>query len=397
MNILIFYQYFGTPKGGWSTRVYENSLRWVKEGHKITVVTCLYDKSDLNASGFIQKQEIDGINVIIINIIQSNKHHFLRRLFTFFTFSVLSCYYALFLKYEMVICSSGPLSIGLPGLLAKKIRGKKFIFEVRDLWPDGAIDLGLLRNNILIKLMYRFESLCYRMSDLIVSCSKGMTGSISNRFPEVNIITIPNASDPIFRENINNKKELPELIKQKSYFLYAGSIGLMDDCKQIISGIETYNSTYGKDLNFIFIGEGKEKEELRNYCEVKNLNNIFFLDLMPKTELIMWVQNSVANFVNFKNARSLQTSSPNKLFDAFAAGIPVIQNTTGWIKELIENEDCGINVQADNSKSYAEAIHEIQEREIRKNKASNALRLGLTLFDRDHLAKQYLNSMEAIR
>ena len=67
MRILFFYQYFGTPKGGWSTRVYELCRRWVAAGYHVTVVTAPYEKSDITASGFISRKQIEGIDLIIIN------------------------------------------------------------------------------------------------------------------------------------------------------------------------------------------------------------------------------------------------------------------------------------------------------------------------------------------
>ena len=98
------------------------------------------------------------------------------------------------MQYDIIVCSSGPITIGLPGVFAKIFRSKKkFVFEVRDLWPDGAIQLGLIKNGALIKFAYYFEKLCYDKADLIVTCSKGMTDSIQNRFNKTNLLTIPNA------------------------------------------------------------------------------------------------------------------------------------------------------------------------------------------------------------
>ena len=90
MTILYLYQYFGTPKGGWSTRVYEMTRRWVEEGHKVIVVTTLYDKSDLKARGFISKQVVDGIEVFVLNLELSNKHSLPYRVFTSLTLQSIS-------------------------------------------------------------------------------------------------------------------------------------------------------------------------------------------------------------------------------------------------------------------------------------------------------------------
>ena len=151
MTIVYFYQYFTTPKGSYGTRVYEFTKKWVERGHKVIVVTSVYSKSDIKATKFLETQEVDGIIVKIINVTIDNKQSFLKRIYTFLVYSFFSIFYAFTLKCDLVISSSGPITVGIPGLIAKIFRGKKFIFEVRDLWPEGPIELGVLKNKLFQK------------------------------------------------------------------------------------------------------------------------------------------------------------------------------------------------------------------------------------------------------
>src|SRR6187551_2716124 len=125
MKILIFYQYFGTPSGSWSTRMYELSRRWVKWGHEVTVVTAPYEKSDIKATKFISRNTIDGINLIIINSGDSNRDPFYLRSMKALLFSATSCFMALTETCDVVIASSGPITVGVPALVAKWFRRKK--------------------------------------------------------------------------------------------------------------------------------------------------------------------------------------------------------------------------------------------------------------------------------
>lgn len=391
MHILIFYQYFGTPKGGWSTRMYELPKNWIEDGHQVTVVTSPYDKSDIRATKFIDKQTIDGIEVIIVNIKQSNKHSLLYRAFTFLLFSIISIYYALTRSYDIILCSSGPITIGLPGILSKLFRNKKFVFEVRDLWPDGAIQLGLLKNSTMVKVAYYFEKLCYLKADLVVTCSKGMTEVLNERFKKINLLTIPNACDYEFFQKKDELFKLPEWAANKKIFVYTGSLGLMDDCMQIIKGIELCETP---DAVFVFIGEGKEKNEIEEYVKQKQIQRTYFLGLIPKTEVRSWLQHSYAAFVTFKNKPILQTCSPNKMFDAFAAGVPIIQSTKGWIKELLVRENCGISVDPKIPSQMADAIKLLAyDSNFRAKLAKEATRLALTEFNRKILARKYLTEL----
>src|SRR5690606_15663153 len=195
MKILVFYQYFGTPKGSWSTRIYELCKRWVQLGHEVTVVTSPYEKSDIKAKGFISRQQVEGIKLIVINSADSNKQSILTRVFKACLFSLISVWYALTEKYEVCLASSGPITIRLPMILAKRIRRKKTVCEVRDLWPGGAIELGLLKSNCQKKRALRFEKSCYKKANLIATASVGQREHVSKKAGDKEVIVIPNASD----------------------------------------------------------------------------------------------------------------------------------------------------------------------------------------------------------
>lgn len=395
MRILVFYQYFGTPKGSWSTRVYELTRRWVSEGHKITVVTAPYEKSDIKTDSFIDRQCVEGIDLIVINSADSNKNSVLKRVIKALIFSGMSLYYALREPCDVVISSSGPITVGVPGLVAKWFRRKPLIFEVRDLWPLGAIELGKIKSPLLIKIGKWFEELCYRNSSLIVPCSVGMEKGVLKIYKKAKTLVIPNASDPdLFYKEKKYPYQFPNQLKDKKIFLYAGSLGLMDDCNQIIRGM---NYVHNENIALVFLGDGAERKDLEKLASQMNNKNIFFMGLVPKTEVVKWMSISVSTFVTFKDFPVLHTSSPNKMFDSFAAGIPIIQSTKGWIKELVEKERCGVNVRPDVPADFAKAMnHLVEDNSFREELVRNAKRLSNEVFNRDLLAKKYLEKIQKI-
>jgi len=266
------------------------------------------------------------------------------------------------------------------------------IFEVRDLWPDGAIELGKLNNIMLRKLAIWFEKLCYKNSDLIVPCSKGMEEGVLSKWNMSKTLVIPNASDvELFSIVPEDDYNLPEKYLGKKLFLYAGSLGLMDEVEQVIEGMRLV-----KDPNIlcIIIGDGAEKTHLEQLVSNYNLENIQFLGIMPKTDVIKWFARVEASFVTFKDLKVLHTSSPNKMFDSFAAGVPIIQSTRGWIKALVEDKQCGINVDPNMPEQFAAAVEHIAaDRAFRDRLAVNAKKLAMTEFNRDELAKKYLREI----
>jgi glycosyltransferase involved in cell wall biosynthesis len=392
VRVLFFYQYFGTPKGSWSTRVYELTRRWVKEGHEVTVVTAPYDKSDIKPNGFISRQQVEGVNLIVINSGDSNRLSVPIRVFRALRFALVSMYYALSQSYDIAIASSGPITIGLPMVLAKKLRRKKTVFEVRDLWPAGGIEMGLIKSGWQKKMALWFEELCYKNSDLIVPCSQGMEASIVERFPKSNTLVIPNASDPIlFKVKTEPPKMFLEQLQGRKVFIYAGSLGLMDDCAQIVSAMSHLTNL---PIDLVFIGDGAERASLEKIVKETGNKNIHFLGLVPKTEVVKWFSVATASFVTFKDYPVLHTSSPNKMFDSFAAGVPIIQSTKGWIKELVNEEMCGLNVPPDNSLKFADSIVLMaQNEELRNLLAMNAKKMADIKFNRDLLAQKYLSAL----
>jgi Glycosyltransferase len=396
MRILVFYQYFGTPKGGWSTRYYEFTRRWVERGHQVTVVTSPYYKSDIKADGFIRKMNIEGVDLIVINSPDSNKDNFFTRAFNAIRFAIVAIYYSLSLSSDCIISSSGPITTALPGLMAKFIKNKLLVFEVRDLWPRGGIELGKLKNPFFIKLALRFEKMVYKNSDLVVACSPGMEEGVLKVQPNAKTLIISNSADlELFQSGANHGRMLSSTESELPLFIYAGSLGYMDECVQILDGLHALQR---KDYSFIFIGDGAEKQKLMAITKEYNLEKqVSFLGLIPKTEVVNWFSKATASFVTFKNIPVLHTNSPNKLFDSFAAGVPVIQSTKGWIADLVKEYDCGFNVDPEEPKSFASAMSQLIEDPILASRmGQNARELAKLKFDRSVISNKFIEEIESL-
>lgn len=356
MKILYFYQYFSTPNGSWGTRVYDFAKDWVELGHQVTVVTSVYSKSDLKPNKFIEIHYYDGIKVIVINIKIDNKQSFLKRILTFLQYSIIATWFAITVKTDIVIASSGPITVGVPGLMAKFLRNKKLVFEVRDLWPQGAIEMGVIKSKLLIKIAYFFEKILYNYSDYIITLSPGMTKNIQDRFKVKQIYSIPNAANiDIFNSN-NESSEIPDMYKNNKIAIYTGNIGAVNNTYLILNAAILLKEKRREDIIFLIIGEGQQKEEILEKKEQLKLDNLFILDLMPKTELVKYLKNAMVSLVPLKGTPILDTSSPNKLFESLAAGVPVIQNTNGWLKDLLKDNECGFTVNPDDPKDIVDKL-----------------------------------------
>jgi glycosyltransferase involved in cell wall biosynthesis len=396
LKVTYIYQYFGTPAGSWSTRVYETCRRWVNQGIDVTVITSPYDKSDIKVNAFITKLEIEGIKLIVINSGDSNRFGKLKRVRRAILFAIVSSFYTIKLNSKYIIASSGPITIGIPALIGKFFTKGKMIFEVRDLWPAGGIEMGLIKGKGIQKLALWFENVCYINSKFIVTASIGQKQNILSRYPNLDIEVIPNASD---NELFGNFKPLDEsqlnAIGHKKYFLHIGSLGFIHNVGFLIEAAYHIQYTLKQsDMVFVFIGDGVEKNELIQKTKDLNLNNVIFLGQMPKESLIPWVSNCIATLFSTLNNPVQDTCSPNKIFDSFAASKPIVQTSQGWIKELISEHDCGYTTDPNEPLEFAKACVELSNNsELTEQMGKNAKDLAMNEFNRDLLANKLLNRL----
>jgi glycosyltransferase involved in cell wall biosynthesis len=329
--------------------------------------------------------------VVIINSSDSNRLPVWKRGIKALQFALVSCRIAFKEPSDVIIASSGPITVGIPALAAHFLKRKKIVFEVRDLWPQGAIELGKIKNRLVLNAALWFEKICYKNSSLVVACSTGMESFILKRFPGTRTVVIPNASDPeIFSKSFPDFN-FPDKFKNKKIFVYSGSLGIMDHGMLLIHAMK---HVADNNIHLVILGEGAERVSMEAACRDFKMENVSFLGLVSKFEVAAWLSKSIAAIVVFKNFPVLQTSSPNKLFDAFAAGRPVIHNTTGWIRDLFEKENCGITVGPDDEKELAKAMEQLAgNNELRNEMAQNASRLAATVFNRDKLAIEYMNAL----
>lgn len=391
MKIIYFYQYFTTPKGSYGTRVYEFTKKWVEMGHDVTVITSVYAKSDIKAKKFLETQFIEGIKLKIINIKIDNKQRFSRRIITFLLYSFFSVFYSLTLKCDVVISSSGPITAGIPGLFAKIFRGKKMVFEVRDLWPEGPIELGILKNKLIQNLSYRFEKLCYRNSILVVALSPGMQNNILERYPNTNVISVTNSANiPLFSSE--KKPLINELLKNKKYAIYTGNIGIVNNSELLFLTAKKLIAVGRPDINIVLIGDGQQKKEL--IIKSENISNFYILDLMPKEELVNYVKNAMVSLIPLHNTPMLSTSSPNKLFESMAASVPVIQTTTGWIKRMLIDTESGFTVSPNDENELVEKLIYLADHpEVAITMGNNAYQYAIMNYDKDILSKKMIDAI----
>lgn len=397
-KILVFYQYYCTPKGSWGTRYYELSRRWASQGHDVKIITSVYDKSDIEADGFISRSNIEGAEVVAIDVGTSNKHGIARRLAAFGMFSATSCWFALKEDADVVIASSGPLSVGVPGLLARWARKKPLLFEVRDLWPDVQVAVSGVKNPVAVGLSRALEWACYASASRVVALSPAMAPFIQKVVPRAKVETVTNASDlDLFRPDRAVSSAIAESTEGKFTLLYAGTLGSANFGPEILDIAVELRRRGADDVQIKIAGDGAERKTLEERARRDGLTNVEFLGVLGKEAVAEWHAAASMILIGLKDHPILHTSSPNKLFDALAAGRPVLNNTPGWIADVLKDGECGFSHRPGDIAQAADDILTLRDDpERHRRMCQNARRVAESDFARDELAGRYLDIIEEV-
>lgn len=400
MHILYIHQHFATPNGTTGTRSYEFARRWVQAGHRVTLITGHYDIGGLELSkGLVQKQTIEGINVVVVGTAYSNKQSYLRRITSFLSFSLFCIYVGSRIKnVDVIYATSTPLTVGIPALVLKWLKRVPFVFEVRDQWPEIPIEMRIIKNKLLIKLLLFLEKTIYKNSAAIVALSNGMANGIRSVLGEKHSKTITVITNSCDIDSFSPNIDGTDVRKEKGWdnkfvLLHIGAMGKANGLDFVVSAAKILKDY--DNLLFVLVGDGKEKKGLIERIAQLGLKNIEVADSVSKKDLPKLIAACDVSIVIFANYPILENNSANKFFDSLSAGKPVLVNHSGWQREILEQNNAGFGCrQYDVGEFVEKVLYLNSHREKLLEMARNARRIAEKKFSRDDLAAQTLSLLE---
>lgn len=342
MRLLYIHQYFTVPEGSGSTRSYDLSKKFVENGIEVIMLTSTSNFKDREFHNRWTYLERDGIKLWALKSEYNHKMSIPRRILSFLRFVLFTSLKLLKLKGDIVLATSTPLTVAFPALFKKMISKTPFIFEVRDVWPEGPIQQGYVKNKLVINYLRRLEKSIYNNASYVVPLSIGMKSDILSRVIVQNIEVIPNICEIDRFQNFTKSIELGIDLSNRKTVLYAGTLGPVNDIMYVARLAEKM-LVINPQIAFLIIGDGKQKVEIVNYCEEKGIlnNNIYFLDPISK-ESLPYVYNQVTMGSSFVWDYKIKwDNSANKFFDTLAAGRPILINYQGWQADVIKEKECG--------------------------------------------------------
>lgn len=404
MKVIYFHQHFSTPKGSAGIRSYEMARRLLARGHQVTMVCGSYGGGETGLSqpfvGGRRRGTVDGIDIIEFDLAYSNADGFVKRGLTFVKFAMRSIGLAFTEQYDVLFATTTPLTAGIPGIFARWLRGKPFVFEVRDLWPELPRAMGVIRNPLVLGAMSVLEWASYRSAHRLVGLSPGIVEGVAHRsVPRERIASVPNGCDlGIFAGEVQPWRPA-EVHATDLMAVFAGTHGMANGLDAVLNAAAELKRRGRDDIKLVLIGQGKLKAGLQERAAREQLDNVVFHDPVNKAKLAGLMAATDLGLQILANVPAFYYgTSPNKFFDYIAAGLPALNNYPGWLAEMINEHRCGFAVPPDNPVAFADALEQAAaDRDALKDMGKRSRALAESQFDRIKLADRWVDWVTGVK
>ena len=366
MKILFITPYFPPEVGAAQARIYELASRLKGLGHDVSVLTTFPNyPTGVVPPGWRRKfywkgSEGDLLTYRIWSYATPNRG-FLRRIISHLSFAFFATLAALSLpRYDVAIVESPPLFDGFTGLFLRMLREIPYVFMVSDLWPESAIQMGVLKNRFLIKASRAIELLFYRRSSGVLALTAGIHEAVvKNGIESERVVLFRNSVDCDFFQ----PAAVPNPIRREigirdheSVVLYAGTLGLAQNLLTVLDAAFLLKETDGPQVRFLLVGAGAESDRLKERAKELELNNVMILDPIERCRMPELINASDSVLVPLRDLEIFRGALPTKMFEAMACAKPVILAIRGEAEVLIRDANAGLCVRPESASEFRDAV-----------------------------------------
>ncbi len=406
MRILLIHQYFLGRNDPGGSRWNQFARYWAEAGHEVTVLagTVHYAtgrKEPLYKSRLItREQDRPGVEVYRCHVSESYNRSFAGRLWAYLSFAFSSTIAGLLHapKPDVIVATSPPLTVAVTMCLLALFRPAPRVFEVRDLWPESAVDTGVLRSRLLIRLSYILEKLAYRRASRINALTPAFVEALVSRkaVPREKVSMIPNGADiDLLKPGPKQNRVRRELgLEDKFVVSYFGAHGRANRLGQLLDVAELAAEML-PDVRIMFVGDGMEKPHLVEQASRRGLSNVVFHDPVPKKNVADYINASdVCTAVLMRN-ETFKTVYPNKLFDYMCCMRPIIVGIDGVARKLVEDAGAGLFAEPEDPASFLRALSALRaDPRLRDRMGRGGYEYVVRLYNREDLAERFLKMLE---
>ena len=397
MHILYIVQYFNSPDDPGGSRAYEFAQRWAAVGHKVTLLAGNLNHKTLST---ITSPTVSPVGVTVVRVRTYNKIRgsYVRRIANFLSFAVGATLKALTIpSVDVVYASSTPLTTGVAGFIVALVKRARFVFEIRDLWPESAVVAGVLKRGLVVHIIEYAERFLYARADTLVALSAGIQKGIIERGGAAGkVVLIPNGMDDWMIDlPVRPIATFPLDTNHHFVCTYVGALGRWNSLETLLESAQILE---GSRVRFLIIGDGDHRDALRTHAETLGITNVVFHGPVPKKQVLGYLAASHVCVLCTWPHPFLGTVLQNKIFDYMAAARPVVAAVHGELAALIETADCGWVVTPGAPEELARICLELSATEphLLQRKGANGRVFVERHYRRSRLADEALHAVASV-
>lgn len=370
MKVTVVYQYYQSDNAPGHSLIYDWTQHLAAKGHEVTVIAGETGYMERNQpvlpwyKRVIRKEKIGLVNVVRTFTYSDIHRGYAKRLLSFLSFS-LTCPLGLFsiAKPDIVIGSSPPIFPIFSAWVICKLRRIPFVMEVRDLWPESAIQMGILKSKLLIKIMQWMERILYNQSYKIIALTEGIKNDICRRGWIDKKIVLVNCGVDINKLYPDNESRVQIRktynLENKKIVLYFGALGEANNIGVILRAAKHLKSY--EDICFMLIGDGMQSQQIMQKMKELHLENVIIHKPVPKDQARAYINAADICVVTLLDIPLFSGALPTKMLDYMACGKPVLCGVRGEAKRVVEESNAGFAFESNNDKQLSELILDLIE------------------------------------
>ena len=397
MHILFLSHYFPPEVNAPASRTFEHCRQWVRDGHRVTVVTCAPNHPRGKVypgyrNRLYAREEKDGITIIRVWTYVTANEGFLKRTLNYVSYMAAAIVAAPFIqKADIVISTSPQFFNGLAGYVVSRMKRAPWVLEIRDLWPESILAVGAIKNPFIIHLLEWLELFAYRQADRIVPVTDAFQRYIEGKgIPKEKISVIKNGADLTLYKPVTGTNRLAESLGVQGKFVaaYLGTHGMAHHLETVLYAAQRLREY--PDIVLILAGDGAERQRLAALRNELGLDNVLMLDQQPKEQMPwLWALSDVS-LILLKKSDLFKTVIPSKIFESMAMEKPIILGVEGESADIVRAADSGYCIEPENAEELANRLLQLRESEDLRRRFGHNGRIHVRAhYDRLVLARRF--------
>lgn len=405
MHILFFSDNFPPEVNAPASRTYEHCREWVKAGHEVTVITCVPNfPSGKVFEGYRNRlwhtEEIDGIRVIRVWSFIARNEGFAKRILDYLSYMITAFVASLFVRRVTIIIGTSPQFFAACAACASAfVKRRPWIFELRDIWPESIRAVGAVKSEAVLNFFEKIELFLYRNSTAVISVTHSFKRNLIQRgVREDKIYVITNGVDTSRFTAMPKDADLLDMLGLSGKFVagYIGTHGMAHGLDTLLDAATILKSEGHSRIVLMLLGDGAEKARLQARAAQEGLDNVLFVDSVPKSEIARYWSILDVAVIHLRKSDLFQTVIPSKLFECMGMGLPILHGVEGESADIVIRHDVGLAIAPENpAQLVSKLVHLHSDKALRKRLSDNGP-VAAERYDRSVLAMEMIEILETV-